>query len=372
MVSGMAPLAMRTMLGIDLAHRLGEEVVLDRVLREGHVAVLVGAPHLVADVPELDAIGLGMAVGGALGAPGRRGGAVGVFDVLGGGAGIAEAGVDGDVGLDVRQPAQGHELVGADVVGLHGAPDGVPDGRALVGIADGVAPVVGGDEVAAGPAIDARAKGLEHVDDFAPPAVDVVRGHQRNGADAQGAGAGGGDLDLAVVGVDRALEGERELGVGGGQLADGQRLAVSGAGSPDEADRHLGGRIAGEDDAAGIGLVAQQRQPRLADAARLAGAERDRGGVVADVGVPGVHGDGFGRADGGPAARWAAKGPRRGVLPAVRPVGLGGDRVEELAVVDHLSPHAAVHEAAGVFDEHAVEVGIDGSERLAGVDDAAY
>ena len=212
--------------GVDLAHRLREEVVLDRVLREGHVAVLIGAPHLVADVPELDAVGLRVAVGGALRAPGRGGRAVRVLDVLGSGAGVAEAGVDGDVRLDARQAAQGHELVGADVVGLDCAPDGVPDRRALVRVADRVAPVVGGDEVAPRPAIDARAKGLEDGDDLGPPAVHVVRGHQRHGADAQGAGAGRGDLDLAVVAVDGALEGEGEPAVGGSQLADRQRLAV--------------------------------------------------------------------------------------------------------------------------------------------------
>ncbi len=82
-------------------------------------------------------------------AHGRGRGAVGVFHQFARRPGIAEAGVDGDVGIDAEQTAESEELIGADVVGLHGVPDGIEDGRPLVDITDTVAPLVRGDKVAA-------------------------------------------------------------------------------------------------------------------------------------------------------------------------------------------------------------------------------
>ena len=151
---------------IDLAHLLGEEVVLQFELRQRHGAHLVVAPGLVADAPELDVVGLRMTVCGAPFAHRRGGGAVGVFDQFARGPRVAEAGIDGDVGIDAEQTAEREELVGADVVRLHGVPDGIEDGRTLVDVADAVAPLVRGDEVAAGKAKDAEAQLLERGDDF--------------------------------------------------------------------------------------------------------------------------------------------------------------------------------------------------------------
>ena len=72
---------------------------------------------------------------------------------------------------------------------------------------------------------------------------------------------------------------------------------------------------------------------------------------------------------GNPTARRAAKATS-GASGGSRI--LGGDGIIELAVVDHFSPHASIHETTGVFDEHSVEVGIDRSESLTGIDYCIY
>ena len=149
-------------------HRLGEQVVLQHELRERHETQLPVAPGLVTHAPELDVVRLGMAIGGAQAPHRGGGGSVRVLDELRGGPRVAEARVDGHVGLDVQQPAQGHELVGADVVGLNRVPDRVHDGRTPVGIADGVAPLVAGDEVAAREAVDAGLQLPERGHDLRP------------------------------------------------------------------------------------------------------------------------------------------------------------------------------------------------------------
>ena len=135
---------------IDAPHGLREEPVLDHELRERPHAELPLAPGLVADAPVLDAVGLGMAVLRAQAAHPRGRRAVRVLDVLRRRPGVAEAGVDGDVRLHAEQTAQRHELVRADVVGLDRVPGGIEHGRAPVAVADGLAPIVGGHEVAAG------------------------------------------------------------------------------------------------------------------------------------------------------------------------------------------------------------------------------
>ena len=229
-----------------------------------------------------------------------------------------------------------------------------------------------GDEVAARPAVDAGVQGLEDIDDFAPPALDVVCGHERDGADAQGADAGRDDLDAAVIGGGRALEGEREFAVGRSQAADRQRTAVGVLGTAPEADRRPNPGIAREEDVADVGSVAQDGQSGLANAAWLGRAQRDLRGMITHEGVRGVHGDRLARADRSPATRRSAEGASA-ASPRVR-IRIGSfdrDRVEELAIVDHLRPHPAVDERAGMFDEHAVEIRIDGREALARVDHRA-
>ena len=140
--------------GVDGAEGVDEGVVALGVLFEGDIAELPVAVHLVADADEADAPGLGAAVGGAEAAHRGVRGAVEVGELVDGVLGAAEAGVDGDVGLGAEQVAEGHELVDADIVVLDAGPGGVLAGRAAVAVADAVAPVVAGDEVAAGPAVD--------------------------------------------------------------------------------------------------------------------------------------------------------------------------------------------------------------------------
>ena len=131
----------------------------------------------------------------------RGGGAVGVLDQFARRPCVAEAGVDGDVRIDAEKTAEREELIGADIVGLHGVPDGIEDGRPLIDVADAVAPLVCGDKVAAGKAEDAEAQLLERCDDLRTEAFNIVRGHERDRADMKGARACAGDLESGVVSV---------------------------------------------------------------------------------------------------------------------------------------------------------------------------
>ncbi len=141
---------------IGFFHRACEQLVLVVVLAGRHVPPLPVAVHLVADVPVMDLIRLRVTVCRALGAPERVGGAVDVFDQFAAGTRFAEAGVDAPIRFDADQLAHLDQLVDADVVGLnhpaHLRPHRILDRRTLVGIADGVLPVVGGNKVAAGQA----------------------------------------------------------------------------------------------------------------------------------------------------------------------------------------------------------------------------
>ena len=76
---------------IDLAHRLDDEVVLFRVLVDVHVAPLPGPVHLIADAPDLHAVGRGMSVGRAQLSEAAGGGAVHILDFFGGRVGRRRA-----------------------------------------------------------------------------------------------------------------------------------------------------------------------------------------------------------------------------------------------------------------------------------------
>ena len=119
-----------------------------------------------------------------------------VFDVLSGGPVIAGAGIDGDVRFDIKKFAQGHELIGADVVGLKRAPNRIIDRRTFVGVANGIAPFMGGNKIAAGKTVNAGAKALEDGDGIRAEAMKIVGGHERNRADMERTGAGADDFKL--------------------------------------------------------------------------------------------------------------------------------------------------------------------------------
>ena len=114
------------------------------------MADLPVAIHFVANIPEFDVIRLAVTVPGAQCAHRRGGGAVGVFDEVRRGVGVAETGVDSDVRIDIQELAKSHEFVEPDVIRLNEVPRIVHDRRTFVRIADGVAPVIAGDEISPG------------------------------------------------------------------------------------------------------------------------------------------------------------------------------------------------------------------------------
>src|ERR1017187_1349234 len=185
--------------GINLAHGLDYAVMLLYVLFERHVAELPRAIHLVAYREPLHAKRLRVAVLGAKLAQGRAGGTVEVLHLLRGGALVGQAGIHGDIGFRADLAHQRHVLVNADVVGLDALPCGILARWPLVRIADAVLPVVAADEVAARPPVHRRVQLLEQRQRVRAPAVDVVRRHQRYGADPERAGTPGDDLQPAIV-----------------------------------------------------------------------------------------------------------------------------------------------------------------------------
>ena len=196
---------------IDLPHGLGEFVVLPRVLLQGHMAELPVAVHLVADAPELHAVGLGMAVLGPQLAHGRVGRTVGVLDLFDGRFRIAQPAVDGDVRLGLQVAAKDHELVQAEVVVLDAVPGRVLARRTAVAVADAVRPVIAADEVSTRPTVDRRIQLLQEGQGVGPHAMDVVGGHEGDRADGDGTLADGGDLQPAVVGGSAGREFQRRL-----------------------------------------------------------------------------------------------------------------------------------------------------------------
>jgi len=279
--------------------------------------------------------------------------------------GIAEAGVDADIGHDADELAKRHELIHAEIVGLHGAPGVVPVGRPLIAIADGVVP----DEVRRVIATVTPEAGLDLADErngVGAEAFDVVRGHERERADVEVACAGSGDFKRGVGRVGSGSEGNRILFVLTGERRDGDGLAVVRSSAPNKCDVDLGARSSTEIDAAGIPFPVNEGEACLPDSMRSRGVERDARTLVADKGIVLVHHHNLVRPDGTPLADLHAHG-----IALARRLGFGvfGDDGEvELAVVEHLSPEAAVHGAADVLDEHAVLVWRDGHTGLRGVD----
>src|ERR1017187_6524944 len=141
----------------------------------------------------------------------------------------------------------------------------VHDWRALVRIADGVAPFVGRHEVTARKTIDARMKLLERGDDLGAKPLHVIGGHQRYGADVKSARARSRDLQPCGAAVRRRRAFPREFHVLGPELRDGDGLAVGRVGSPDQADRDPRARVTREHDASRVRLAFAHRQARLPD-----------------------------------------------------------------------------------------------------------
>ena len=160
-----------------------------------------------------------MAVGGAPLAHRRVHRTVDVFDLFRGRMRVAETGVHADVGLHVEQLIEDHVLVDPQVVLLHFVPGGVQARGPLVGIADGIPPVPGGDHVPSRPAEHGRTDLFHLLDQIGAIAVEVVRGHQRHGADVERPFPGSRDFQAGVVGIRPGREAQGKLGVFGSERA---------------------------------------------------------------------------------------------------------------------------------------------------------
>ena len=251
---------------IYLAHGLGELVVLHHVVLGIRAPDLPGAPGLVADVPEPDVVGLRVSILRAQRTHGRAGGAVHVLDLFGGGVRVAQPGVHADVCLHADEPTEVHELVHAQVVGLHGAPGVVPVRRTLIRVADGVVPdEVGGVVAAVAP--EAHVDLAEEGDDVGPEAVDVVDRHHRDRADVEVARTGAGDLQSGIRRIGGGGEVQREdfIGFADRHLDD---LAVGVARAPHERNRDMRSGGAAQNNAAGVFLAVHQLEAGLAYAVR--------------------------------------------------------------------------------------------------------
>ena len=288
-----------------------------------------------------------------------------ILNLLGCGVRIAEAGIDADVGLDANLPAKRHELIHAQIVGLHCVPGVVPVGRALIAIADGVVPnEVRGVVAAVTP--EARLDLTDQRDCVGTEPFDVISRHQRKRADVKVARAGPRNLERGVGGVGSRREGKRILLIRAGERCKGNRLAIVRAAAPNERDLHLGAGSSAQIDAARILFPVDQGEACLPDSMRSGGVKIDAGALVTDKGIVLVHDDNVIRTDGTPLANlhahWIALRPGR------RFRILRDNREVEFAIVEHFSPKTAVHGAANVLDEHAVFVLGDGHTGLAGVD----
>ena len=260
-----------------------------------------------------------MAVGGAPLPHRRVHRTVDVLHFFGGRMRVAEAGVHADVRLHAEQLVEDHVVVDPQVVLLHFVPGGVKARGPLVGVADGIPPVPGGDHVPARPAEHRRADLFHLLDQIGAKAIDVVRGHQRHGADVERPFPGSRDFQAGVVGIRAGRETQGKLGVLGSERLDGDRLPVAGIGSPDQADLHLRAGIARQDHAAGVLPPFSQPQARLLDAVRRGGLEFDHRAVLTHAGLLPVHGDELVRAQRvSTGRRWPLPAPREWVRGPAR------------------------------------------------------
>src|SRR5208283_145376 len=121
-------------------------------------------------------------------------------------------------------------------------------------IADRVAPLVPGNEVPAGPAIDAGMQLLQRCDNFRAKTLHVVSWHQRNCSNVEGTIAGTDNLETSIIAVSLRLKMQRELHILVAEFADGNALAVARSVSPDQSHPHSRVRCAGQDEVARVGF----------------------------------------------------------------------------------------------------------------------
>ena len=159
---------------VGVLHQLGGLLGTPAVLLGGHVSDLPGAVHLVAEAPELHAVGLGRAgLGAHVRVAGARG-RVAVFHPVAGLFRRSRAEVHAEHRLPAHASRQRHELVGADPIRLHAVPGELAQPRSRLGRADPVLPVVAGDEVPARVAHHGHVEPAQGLEDVRAPA-SVVR-----------------------------------------------------------------------------------------------------------------------------------------------------------------------------------------------------
>ncbi len=137
------------------------------------VAGLPDPVNLVAQAPIFDAVRLRVAVLAPQVGVVRVPGAVAVFHPVGGLLDAARAQVHADVRLRADAAAVFEELVGAEAIGLFGVPGRVEAARAAVLGPHAVLPVIGGDEIAAGPAQDGQAQALHRAQHVLAEALGI-------------------------------------------------------------------------------------------------------------------------------------------------------------------------------------------------------
>ena len=133
------------------------------------------AVHLVAETPDLDAVGILGAVLLAQVAPVAAAGMVAVFEHRQGFGEALGAEVDREHRLGAGLAAPADELVGADLVVLRRAPGEIEPHRPLLARANTVFPIVVGDEVAAGITHQRRLQIAHEAEHVAPESIRVGR-----------------------------------------------------------------------------------------------------------------------------------------------------------------------------------------------------
>ena len=265
----------------------------------------------------------------------RFDGTIAVFHLLGRLARRAESAINRQIGLGSHQTAKGYKVIKSHVVRLHPVgPHHLQPRRALIPIANPIAPVVGRDKVAAGPFEHLEALFFVKPNHLCMKTLHIIGRHQRSSSNVKRAAAAAQNLQTRILRVGCGSEFQRELPELARERRNRDYLRVAAAGPPNQPDHNFSAGIAGKENAAIVALAASQAQFGLLNAAGLGAVQRDARAVLADKWPNRVHCDGSCRPH---RLEWLAhKTPERGVRWRKRSIG---NRVRELSVAQHLGPY---------------------------------